>query len=847
MAALCFTTATFAQPRQEINLQDDWQFSRDKSSWQTVSIPHDWAISGPFDKKWDLQRVAIEQNGETEATEKSGRSGALPWIGEGHYKRTFTIPQGFSGHAELLFDGAMAEPTVSVNGQKAGYWAYGYNTFRVDITSFVKPGENLLEVDLQNLDESSRWYPGAGIYRPVTLILTPQHARIDDWGITITTTLHDKYGKDKDKDFTKLVVEVPVLDAGNGLPVVMELIRPDHKDKQWLSPAPIQRGTGKAIGTFYIPNAMLWTPETPNLYELRITLCDGKSAPNVFDDFGKSIDRKTLKVGLRTVSVSAEGGFQLNGVTRKLKGVCLHHDLGPLGAAVNKSALIRQIKMMKEMGCDAIRTSHNMPSQWQMDICDSLGMMVMAESFDMWVYPKCKNGYARFFSEWADRDITNLVLANRRHPSIVMWSIGNEIPEQWSKEGTEIAAHLQNLCHKLDPTRPVTQGMDKAESALSSGFAQVMDVPGFNYRVHKYENNMKLLPQGFLLGSETASTVSSRGVYKFPVVPDDNSRFASYSKSYDPKAIENADGQCSGYDVEYCPWSNLPDDDWRWQDDYPWVIGEFVWTGYDYLGEPSPYDEYWPSRSSYFGICDLAGLPKDRYFLYRSHWNTQDHTIHLLPHWTWPGREGQMTPVYCYTDYNEAELFVNGKSQGRIKKVKEEKGKWDDKNRLDRYRLRWNNVVYEPGELNVVVYDEQGEPADTRTIRTAGKTARLQLDVWTQSSPISPLSPISPIYSSLKADGQDLAFVTVSLVDYNGTLIPDAADQLQFEVQGAGTFRAVCNGDATSLEPFTQPTMKLFNGQLVVVVQSGSKPGTLTLKVSDPQRKLTGKASIKVK
>ncbi len=821
-----------AQPRQEIVLQDDWQFSRDKQQWETVSVPHDWAISGPFDKKWDLQKVAIEQNGETEATEKSGRSGALPWIGEGHYKRAITIPESFSGHAELLFDGAMAEPTVSVNGQKAGYWAYGYNTFRVDITSFVKPGENLLEVDLQNLEESSRWYPGAGIYRPVTLILTPQQARIDDWGVTTSTTLNKGKRKNGD-DITEFTIEVPVADAV-GKPIMgITLIDPDGKNVANLYPAPVK--DGKAVGKFMISGAKLWTPETPYLYKVRVVLLDGKGDKNLYDDFGKVIDEKTFTVGLRTVSVSKEGGFQLNGVTRKLKGVCLHHDLGPLGAAVNKAALIRQIKTMKEMGCDAIRTSHNMPSQWQMDICDSLGMMVMAESFDMWVYPKCKNGYARFFREWADKDITNLVIANRRHPSIVMWSIGNEIPEQGMAGGREMASHLQDLCHQLDPTRPVTQGCDRPDNAVSTGFLPTMDVPGLNYRLHRYQDTFNHLWHGFLLGSETTSTVSSRGVYKFPVKIDDNSRYSSWSKNYDPQAIKNADGQCSGYDVEYCSWSNLPDDDWRWQEDHDWVIGEFVWTGYDYLGEPTPYDEYWPSRSSYFGICDLAGLPKDRYFLYRSHWNRDEHTIHLLPHWTWPGREGEVTPVYCYTDYDEAELFVNGKSQGRIKKVKEEKGKWDSKDRLDRFRLRWNDVKYEPGELKVVVYDVNGQPAGTKVVRTAGKPARLQLDTWTQAS--------SP---TLLADGQDLAFVTVSLVDKNGTLIPAAADQLRFDVSGAGTFRAVCNGDATSLEPFTEPTMKLFNGQLVVVVQASKTAGNLTLNVTDAQRHLRAKTIIKV-
>ena len=815
--ALAGILSAQAQSRQEFILQDNWQFSRDKQAWKTVRVPHDWAISGPFDKKWDLQTVAIEQNGEKNATEKSGRSGALPWIGEGYYKRVITIPKDFSGHAELVFDGAMSEPTVYINGKQAGYWAYGYNTFRVDITPFIKKGENLMEVHLKNVEESSRWYPGAGIYRPVTLVFTPEQARIDDWGITTRTVLHAQ--RKNGTDYTKLVVEVPIIDAGQGLPVVMELISPDNKEKKWVSPAPMKKGSGKAVGTFMIPNAQLWSPETPHLYGLRVTLCDGNSTPSVYDDFGKAIDQKTMKLGLRTVRVSKEKGFQLNGVTRKLKGVCLHHDLGPLGAAVNKAALIRQIKILKEMGCDAIRTAHNMPSQWQMDICDSLGMMVMAESFDMWKYPKCKNGYARFFDQWADKDITNLVKANRNHPSIVMWSIGNEIPEQWSEEGREMAIRLQGLVHSLDATRPVTQGMDRVDNALASGFAQAMDIPGLNYRLNKYQKAHDTLTHGFLLGSETASTVSSRGTYYFPVTPTD--------KGVHP------DGQCSGYDVEWCSWSNLPDDDWQWQDDKDWVIGEFVWTGFDYLGEPTPYDMYWPSRSSYFGICDLAGLPKDRYYLYRSHWNKKEHTIHLLPHWTW-GKErvGKVTPVYCYTDYDEGELFVNGKSQGRIKKNKD--------SRLDRYRLRWNNVKYEPGEVKVVVYDTNGKPVGEKVMRTAGKAAALKAEVWTQTSNLQ--SPIS----NLKADGDDLAYVTVSLVDRNGTLIPDAADQLSFDVSGAGTFKAVCNGDPTSLEVFTEPTMKLFAGQLVVVCQAGKEKGQLTLTVKDKQRKLTKKISIPV-
>jgi len=817
LALLLAATTLQAQPRQETELSDDWQFSRDRESWQTVSVPHDWAIGGPFDKQWDLQVVRIEQNGEREATEKSGRSGALPWIGEGHYRRTFTIPQGFSGHAELVFDGAMAEPVVSVNGQRAGYWPYGYNSFSVDATPYIKAGENLLEVDLNNLEESSRWYPGAGIYRPVKLVLTGRNF-LHPWRTFVYTK---QIGQDQATLAVELTTELP---SQGDLAVEVEL---RDAQGQVVDQQHVAVTDREARAQLTVDQPRLWTPETPYLYNARIRLMQN----------GRTIDEIMQRVGVRTVRVSREGGFQLNGQTRKLRGVCLHHDLGPLGAAVSKAALIRQIKTMKAMGCDAIRTAHNMPSQWQMELCDSLGMMVMAESFDMWVYPKCKNGYARFFREWSDRDVEQLVRAHRNHPSIVMWSIGNEIPEQGMQGGTDMARRLQDICHRFDPTRPVTQGMDRAESALKTGFAQVMDVPGFNYRVHKYKKNIGQLPQGFLLGSETASTVSSRGVYQFPVVAE----AADDAKSNLHRLHYN--GQCSGYDVQYCSWSNLPDDDWRWQDDYPWVIGEFVWTGYDYLGEPSPYDEYWPSRSSYFGICDLAGLPKDRYFLYRSHWNTSEHTIHLLPHWSWGtakrqkgNRIGQVTPVYCYTDYPEAELFVNGKSQGRVKKKSDESSTENNDNRLDRYRLRWNDVLYEPGELRVVVYDAEGRTAGEQTLRTAGEPAALHADVWTQDD-----------RGTLRADGLDLAFVTVSLTDADGTLVPDATDRLRFEVEGAGTFRAVCNGDATSLEPFTQPTMQLFSGQLVVVVQAARQPGALTLNIVDEQRGLTLKRVIEVR
>ena len=779
---LLLSVGAFADGRKEIVLGEGWQFSRDSMAWQQVSVPHDWAISGPFDKKWDLQFVAIEQNGEKEKTEKSGRSGALPWIGKGYYRTVVHIDRQPSS-AVLVFDGAMSEPVVRVNGKEAGRWAYGYNAFRMDVARLLHQGDNTIEVSLNNLEESSRWYPGGGLYRPVKLILG-EDALIDDWATFFQT-------KEADGNLATIEVQTAVW---NGQPLndlFVEVSLYDQRQRRVAAFHTQLDSEGKCSDVLRVHRPRLWSPETPNLYVLNVRLYRNLQL----------IDEKMQKVGIRTVKVSKEGGFQLNGVTRKIKGVCLHHDLGPLGAAVNKAALIRQIRTMKEMGCDAIRTAHNMPSTLQMEVCDSMGMMVMAESFDMWLYPKCKNGYARFFNNWSERDITNLVLNHRNHPSIVMWSIGNEIPEQWSEEGREISKRLQQLCHDLDPTRPVTQGMDRADEALKSGFAQVMDVPGFNYRVHKYENNIKQLPQGFLLGSETASTVSSRGVYKFPVEVSNHSVYP--------------DGQCSSYDTEYCSWSNLPDDDWKMQDDYDWVIGEFVWTGYDYLGEPTPYDEYWPSRSSYFGICDLAGLPKDRYYLYRSRWNTSEHTIHLLPHWTWPDRKGKVTPVYCYTDCPSAELFVNGKSQGRIFKNKD--------SRLDRYRLRWNNVVYEPGEIKVVAYDNNGRVVGEQTVRTAGKPARLSLEADR---------------TTIAADGSDLAFITVSLRDADGTLIPNADNQLEFEVTGAGAFKAVCNGDATSLETFTTPTMRLFHGQLVLVVQASKLPGDIHVVVKDQKKEV---------
>ena len=792
---------SFAQVRVVTELKDGWKFSKGRNdqafqsgfndkSWQTVSVPHDWAIYGPFDKEIDKQVVQITQNNEKVASEKTGRTGALPYIGEGWYRKSFSLPHFKRGQkALILFEGAMSEPKVFLNGQKVGEWNYGYNYFYFDITSQLLPNQrNLLAVQLNNAPQSSRWYPGAGLYRKVSIIVKNAES-IDQWGTFITTPLVTG-------ELAKVNIKTRV--TGKGVRLVTNIL-----DANGVSVASNTTGTifGKEFDqNIAVAQPKLWSPETPNLYTAVSKLYVGN----------KLTDEVTTRFGIRSINYQPATGFQLNGKTRKFKGVCLHHDLGPLGTAINKAALRRQLRILKDMGCDAIRSSHNMPSLEQLELADEMGFLFLAESFDEWARPKVKNGYARFFATDAEKDVVNLIHATRNHPSIVMWSSGNEVPDQHGAEGVKRAKWLQGLFHREDPTRPVTVGMDQVKAVMQSGFGAVMDIPGLNYRTHLYEEAYKTFPQGFLLGSETASTVSSRGVYKFPVA----------------KAVEKQypDHQCSSYDLEYCSWSNLPEDDFVLQDDKPWVIGEFVWTGFDYLGEPTPYDNKWPSRSSYFGAVDLAGIPKDRFYLYRSRWNTKDETLHTLPHWNWEGREGQTTPVFVYTNYDSAELFINGRSMGVQKKQK-------DSVLQKRYRLMWMDIKYEPGTMKVVAFGKDGKPAAEKTIVTAGKPYKLLLE---------------PDRTTIAADGEDLSFVTVSVVDRDGNLCPTAAAQLSFSVKGAGTYRAACNGDATSLELFHLPTMKTFGGKLVVLVQSTGQAGDIELMVSG-QGLQTGNIALKAK
>ncbi|RKR11872.1 beta-galactosidase [Flavobacterium sp. 90] len=784
---LVFSSGKIMSQSTTVVLKDNWRFSKevkgdafsvdfDASKWEKVSVPHDWAIYGPFDKKWDIQTGIIEQNGEKEATEKTGRTGALPHIGTGWYRNTFTLPEFKKGKKALLvFDGAMSEPQVFLNGKKIGNWGYGYSYFYIDITNELKVGsENILAVKLTNLPFSSRWYPGAGLYRKVSIVVKEEES-FTQWGTSITTP------EMKDDN---AVVDIKAEVNGSNASIVTQIKDADNNVVTTQKDSEIKDGKFHQIISVVKPH--LWSPETPYLYT---------ATTKLYAADGTLKDEQNIKFGIRFIKYEPNKGFSLNGKVTKFKGVCLHHDLGPLGAAVNKAALRRQLTILKDLGCNAIRSSHNMPSFEQLELADEMGFMFLAESFDEWAKPKVENGYHRFFEEYAEKDIVNLVRATRNHPCIVMWSSGNEVPDQWGAEGVKRARWLQDIFHREDPTRPVTVGMDQVKATMESGFGALLDIPGLNYRVHLYEEAYKSFPQGFILGSETASTVSSRGIYKFPVVQAKN-------KEYD-------DFQSSSYDLEACSWSNVPDEDFVLQDDKPWVIGEFVWTGFDYLGEPTPYDEKWPSRSSYFGISDLAGLPKDRFYLYRSRWNKTDKTLHILPHWNWKGREGEITPVFVYTNYDSAELFVNGKSMGIQKK--------NNSSPQNRYRLMWNDVKYEPGTVKVVAFDSNGKIAAESEIKTAGDPYKIVLNADRET---------------IKADGDDISFVTVSVVDKNGIPCPTAINELQFKVKGAATYRAACNGDATSLEIFHQNKMKLFSGKLVVLVKAIKTPGAIQLEVT---------------
>lgn len=799
-----------AQVRTEQLLERGWRFTReddasfseveyDDSAWREVIVPHDWAIEGPFSINNDLQNMAIAQDGQKQAMEHAGRTGGLPFVGVGWYRLEFEVPTFKEGKcATLIFDGAMSHARVYVNGAEVGFWPYGYNSFHFDITPYIKAGEkNMLAVRLENKPESSRWYPGAGLYRNVHLLVT-EAAHIPVWGTQLTTP-------DVTKEYARVVLKTK-LATPDTIDRTAYRIVTEIKDAEGAVVASAEDRLSIFDNSLFeqqlaVAGPELWSVENPYLYTAVSRVYEGE----------RLIDEYATRFGIRTLEIKPYEGFFLNGEVTKFKGVCNHHDLGPLGAAVNDAAIRRQIRILKDMGCNAIRTSHNMPAPELVRACDEMGMMLMLESFDEWVSSKMVNGYNNYFLEWVERDLVNLLHNYRNNPSVVMWCIGNEVPDQGNMVwGSKLSSLLQDICHREDPTRPVTQGMDQPDNVVNNNMAAVMDVAGFNYRPHKYMENFAKLPQQIILGSETASTVSSRGVYKFPVERRSMMRYE--------------DHQSSSYDVEHCGWSNLPEDDWMWHEDNTWSIGEFVWTGFDYLGEPTPYYTDWPSHSSLFGIIDLAGLPKDRYYLYRSHWNKEAETLHILPHWTWPGREGEVTPVFVYTNYPSAELFINGVSQGVVSKdlsVTIENSADEESmrtfKRQRRYRLMWMDTKYEPGTLRVVAYNDKGEAVAEREVHTAGKPHHIVLEADR---------------TTIKADGHDLAFVTVKVVDKDGNLCPDASHKIKYSVKGEGRYRAGANGNSVSLELFHLPEMQVFSGMMTAIVESTEQAGEIKLKAT---------------
>ena len=751
----------------------------DDSAWEIVNVPHDWAICGPFDMTIDMQKVQVLEDGDKISKLRTGRTGALPMFGVAWYRITIELPNvKEEKQVSIEFDGAMSNAQIFLNDLYIGEWPYGYSSFSFDLTPFFRFGEkNILAVKLNNKEKSSRWYSGAGLYRNVRLVVTdPVH--VDHWGVQITTP---------EISAKKGVVKIAtIIKKTTGQVERIKLIT-DIYNPAGLKVASVStlQQSITVVNNFdqkiKVNYPELWDIESPKLY---------KVVSKVYAD-GHLCDVYESSFGFRSIEFNAQKGFLLNGRVVKLKGVCLHHDLGPLGAAVNVRATERQLEIMKEMGANAIRTSHNPPSPELLELCDKMGFLVQVEAFDEWELGKNENGYHLYFDKWCERDLESMIRRDRNHPSVIMWSIGNEVREQNNENGYLVARRLAEVCRKEDSSRPVTSGFNLHSEAIHNGLDKEIDLVGLNYKSGDYKQRHHACPNMIIYGSETASTVSSRGVYKFPA--EENAR--DWYNDY----------QVSSYDLDRVSWGALPDTEFASQEDNSFILGEFVWTGFDYLGEPTPYNEGTPARSSYFGIVDLAGLKKDRFYLYQSHWSNKP-VLHILPHWNFPERVGQIVPVFCYTNYPKAELFVNGKSMG----VKTH----DKSDRYKRYRLIWDDVVYEPGEIKVVSYNEVGTVAAEKIVRTAGEPYQIKL---------------TADRNKIKADAKDLSFVTVEVLDKDGNLCPTANQLLFFEVKGVGKLKALCNGDATDQISFCSSYLRLFNGKIVAIVESKKIAGDIEL------------------
>ena len=785
--------------RQTIPFTKDWKFTKgnpwnaqergfDDKAWQMVQLPHDWAITGPFDPM------------------TSGETGKLPWKGEGWYRKSFKMDASWSGkRVYVLFDGVMAFPQVYVNGRLAGSWDYGYNSFYLDITDLLQPNaENIMAVYADTRAHDSRWYPGAGIYRKVSLVVTdPVHTGI--WGTSITTpkvsadaakvriqtTVENKNEREE-----KVSVRQILLDA-QGVIIADNIVE-----------CPIKSGENHAFEQFLsITQPQLWHTDHPYLYTMK----------TVISRNGQLCDEYLSPFGVRTIEFTSNDGMLLNGKRLQMKGVCLHHDFGALGAAFNYRAMQQRLEVLRDMGCNAIRTSHNVPAPELLDLCDQMGFLVFDELFDKW---EAKADYlpGSDFAAFARRNADNFLRRDRNHPSVFIWSVGNEIGQAQAnyEGGFEKLRIITNIFREIDPTRPVTLVCDNTNAATYRHM-DYYDVLSYNYG-RRYSLARQLAPDKSVIISESASTLSTRGFYELPLPA---------------KASDFTDAlQVSSYDLNAPYWAEIPEEDFRWQQEDAFVAGEFVWTGYDYLGEPTPYgddvvrsgkfkQEVSP-RSSYFGIIDLAGIPKDRYYLYKSVWNPAVNTVHILPHWNWSGREGKMVPVFVYTNGDCAELFLNGKSLG--KKCKNTASNTT----AERYRLMWTDVQYTAGTLRVVAYKD-GREIGTDEVKTAGEPAQIRL---------------TPDRKSITADGDDLSFVLVEALDSKNNLCPLADLLLQVNLKGPASVAAVDNGNPLSLASFQGPDVRLFNGKAMITLRSKSgEKGTAVLNVSGKGLK-TGTAAV---
>jgi beta-galactosidase len=760
----------------------------DDSGWRKLNLPHDWGVEGPFRNDLD------------------NSTGLLPWKAIGWYRKHFTVSEADKGKIiSIDFDGAMANAKIWLNGKYVGEWPYGYTSFRMNLTPYINYGsENVISVRLDTENFDSRWYPGAGIYRNVWLVKTnPVH--IGHWGIFITTP--EVTTKEA---LVNLNIDVKNQNETASVSVQATILNSENKNIAELKPVVAtisKQASHKFRLSLKVDNPNLWDIENPTIY---------KAVTKVLVD-GKLVDMKVTEFGIRTIEFTSDGrGFLLNGKRVDIKGVCNHHDLGPLGAAFNTRAAERQLEILKEMGCNSIRTSHNPPAPELLDLCDKMGFLVQVEAFDCWKRGKKRKDYNVHFDAWHEEDLTAMICRDRNHPSVFMWSIGNEVPDQGNPQ---LAKALANIVHLVDNTRPVTSGQNKGKAGFN-GYQEALDVFGYNYNHRSYEKffNDSATKDIPFIASETSSCVSSRGEYFFPV------KIGSANKNLPGKGIFHM----SSYDQQYPGWGVTPDSQFVMNDTHLKVLGEYVWTGFDYIGEPTPYNkditnllnyknaaqkerlkkyldelgtQEVPSRSSYFGINDLCGFKKDRFYIYQAHWNPDVPMAHILPHWNWPARKGKITPVHVYTSGDEAELFLNGKSLGRKKK-----GKYE-------YRLRWDDVVYTPGELKVKVWKNGKEWAED-VMQTTGKAAKINLGVDR---------------NVIVANGKDLAFVTVDVVDKKNLLVPKSNNMIKFEIDGPGEIIAVGNGNPNCHEPFIADKHSVFNGKCLVIIKSTKTPGTVKL------------------